>query len=417
MQKTYSRKQPITTHVLFALTLLFFLPGLARGAGTDFLNDTLEISLSSVPTGCENGTDGLVTVNITGGTIPYNVEISPQIKRRTVYNSITIPGIEPGTYNVVVTDQMGQQAFDTITVEQGAAPPVPVDLIELNQIDGCLTECSAILELNREDGFVYRWNGRTMLSDSILRVCAGVHTLQVERLDQNCIVNVQVDFPEPSTEEAIPQCPQDTVILIPPDLCAATFDYGLQEWAAEACGVGKDHFTTTDMVDDGYGLAGTMFDLRNITTDTLVITGWDLLLDEGTWDIQVYQTRISPTFVGNTFNGTNAQTNLNWRFMGQVTVTSAGPHEPTYVPLGGIIFAPNASSGIYITSTRDWLQGPISMQESTPSAVVSNCDLELSAGIGLTNRAGLGFAQGQGDLIFGNANFSGGSNNTNYRLI
>ncbi|MBK7406981.1 MAG: HYR domain-containing protein [Saprospirales bacterium] len=174
---------------------------------------------------------------------------------------------------------------------------------------------------------------------------------------------------------------------------------------------------TTEMVDDGYGLAGTMFDLKNTSPDTLVITGWDLLLDQGTWDIQVYQTRISPTFVGNIFNGTNASTNLNWRFKGQTTVSSDGVTDPTHIPLGGIILPPNSSSGIYITSTRDWINGPISLQESTPSAVISNCDLQLSAGIGMTNRAGLGFSQGQGDLIFGNTTQSGGNNNSNYRLI
>ncbi|MCB9283494.1 MAG: HYR domain-containing protein [Lewinellaceae bacterium] len=415
MQKTYSLNRPIIFLGLLVLTVLFVQE--SKASPSFPLTDTLEISLSAAPTGCLNGTDGLITVNITGGMPPYNVEVSPEIKRRTVYNSITLPGILPGTYDVSVTDQLGAQAFGTVTVDTGTAPPIPDSLFVFTMLDGCLTECQGSLDINLEPGYIFRWNGRTMISDTLKRLCAGDHLLQVERLDQNCIINFPVNLPEPSNEEALPLCPGDTTIQIDPDQCAAVFDYGLQDWGSQPCGVGKDFLATTEMVDDGYGLAGTMFDLKNLRPDTLVITGWDLLLDEGTWDIQVYQTRISPTFVGNTFNGVNAATNLNWRFMGQTTVSSDGVTTSTHIPLGGIILPPNSSSGIYITSTRDWINGPISLQESTPSAEISNCDLQLSAGIGLTNRAGLGFAQGQGDLIFGNATQSGGNNNSNYRLI
>ena len=414
MQKTYSLMRPIIFFGLAAFMALFVQE--SKASTSLVLTDTLEISLSAAPTGCLNGTDGLITVNITGGMPPYNVEVSPEIKRRTVYNSITLPGIVPGTYDVTVIDQLGEQAFGTVTVDTGTAPPIPDSLFVFTMLDGCLTECQGSLDIDLEDGYIFRWNGKTMASDTLKRLCAGDHLLQVERLNQNCIINYPINLPEPSNEEALPQCPADTTIQIDPDQCAAVFDYGLQDWGSQPCGVGKDFLMTTDMVDDGYGLAGTMFDLKNLGSDTLVIIGWDLLLDQGTWDIQVYQTRISPTFVGNTFNGTNAATNLNWRFMGQTTVSSEGVIDPTHIPLGGIILPPNSSSGIYITSTRDWINGPISLQESTPNAVVSNCDLELSAGIGLTNRAGLGFSQGQGDLIFGNTTQSGG-NNTNYRLI
>jgi len=415
MQKTYSLKQPIISLGLFAV--FTFLLAFKSFAGGYTLVDTLEISVSSAPTGCINGTDGLITVNINGGTIPYNVEFSPEIKRRTVYNSITVPGFVPGTYTITVTDQLGEQESAVVTVDQGTAPPVPDSLFIIQDQGGCLAECQGWVELDLQEGYIFRWNGRPFPSDTFPRLCAGDHVLTIERIEQSCIVNLPVNLPEPPLEEALPQCPGDTIIAIPANECAAVFDYGLQDWASEACGVGKNFLASTDMVDDGYGLAGTMFDLENVGSDTLYITGYDLLLDEGTWDIQAYQTRIAPTFVGNTFNGTNGVTNINWRFFGQTTVSSSGPAQPTHVPLGGIILAPGASTGVYITSTRDWLNGPISMQVTTPSAEVSNCDLKLKAGIGLTNRAGLGFAQAPEDLIFGNTNQSGGANNTNYRLI
>lgn len=424
MQKTYSHNQPITNLVLFAILSLFSLTASAYTPGGHYtfekgmtMEDSLEISLSSVPTGCENGTDGLVTVDITGGTPPYNVELSPEIKRRTPYNTITFIGMVADTFEVLVTDQMGLTATGTVIVEAGTAPPIPVELAEIVLQEGCLTECEGLIEINREAGFVYLWNGRLMVSDTVRRVCYGDHTLQIERTGENCIVNFPINLPEPPLEEALPQCPSDTIIQIPADVCAYELDYGLEEWASEACGVGKNALTTTDLTDDGYGLAGTMFDLKNLTNDTLIITGWDLLLDEGVWDIQIYQTRIAPTFVGNVFNGTNASNNLNWRFWGQTTVSSSGTAEPTHIGIGGIVLPPNGSSGFYITSTRDWFQGPISLQESYPGAEVSNCDIRLSAGIGLTNRSSQGFASDPFDLIFGNTTFSGGSNNTNYRLL
>lgn len=409
MQKTDSLNQPITTRVLFAffLTLFSFSGALAQ--------DSLQISLSSTPTGCENGTDGLVTIDITGGTVPYNIELSPELKRRTPYTTYTFVGVPAGTYDVLVTDQMGLTATGTITVDSGAAPPIPDSLATLVLQEGCLTECQGLIEIERQAGYIFRWNGRLMISDTVRRVCFGAHTLQIERLGEACIVNYAIDLPEPPLEEAIPQCPSDTIVEIPADQCASPFDYGLSEWASEACGVGKNFLSTTDMIDDGYGLAGTMFDLRNISGDTIIITGWDLLLDQGEWDIQIYQT-VGSTFVGNIYNGANASNTNNWFFWGQATVYSDGPGNSTHIPIGGMILPPNTSRGFYVTSTRDWINGPISLQDSYPGAEVSNCDLRLSAGIGLTNRSGQGFAQDPFDLIFGNTAFAGGSN-SNYRLI
>jgi hypothetical protein len=410
MQKTDSHKQPITTYVLFTVFLTFFTFSLATA------QDTLQISLSSTPTGCQNGTDGLVTIDITGGTVPYNIELSPELKRRTPYTTYTFFGVPAGTYEVLVTDQMGLTATGTVTVDSGAAPPVPDTLATLIFQEGCLSECQGMIEIDRYPEYIFRWNGRLMASDTVRRICPGTHTLQIERISEACIVNYSIELPEPPLEEAIPQCPSDTTIQIAAGLCASEFGYGLSEWASEACGVGKNALTTTDMVDDGYGLAGTMFDLRNTSSDTIIITGWDLLLDEGEWDIQIYQTRGASSFVGNIFNGANATNTLHWLFWGQATVNSDGTGSSTHIPVGGMILPPNTSRGFYITSTRDWINGPISLQDSYPGAEVSNCDLRLSAGIGLTNRSGQGFAQDQFDIIFGNTAFTGGSN-TNYRLI
>ncbi|MBK7406980.1 MAG: SprB repeat-containing protein [Saprospirales bacterium] len=229
MQKTYSLKQPITFLGLLAFMFLFVQESMASHAYV--LTDTLKITLSAEPTGCLNGTDGLITVGITGGTPPYNVEVSPEIKRRTVYSSITLPGILPGTYDVLVTDQLGEQASGTVEVNTGTAPPIPDTLFTFTMLDGCLTECQGALEISLDTSYIFRWNGRKLVSDTLTLLCAGNHLLQVERINQNCIVNYPVNLPEPPNEEALPQCPGDTTIQIAPDLCAFVFDYGLQDWA------------------------------------------------------------------------------------------------------------------------------------------------------------------------------------------
>jgi large repetitive protein len=76
-------------------------------------NASFSVSASIVNATCYGGTNGTISVNVTGGTTPYNYSWSP------VSNSTpTVGGVPAGTYSVTITDALGATSgaiFYTIT--------------------------------------------------------------------------------------------------------------------------------------------------------------------------------------------------------------------------------------------------------------------------------------------------------------
>lgn len=89
--------------------------------GNDFAVDDFSItegglpfagSYTSVNPTCPDGTDGSVTVSLTGGTLPYTAYILTGTATQTNNNGI-FTGLGEGTYNVTVSDSDGQQYTQT----------------------------------------------------------------------------------------------------------------------------------------------------------------------------------------------------------------------------------------------------------------------------------------------------------------
>jgi len=85
--------------------------------GNDFAVDDFSItegglpfegSYASVNPTCPSGTDGSITVNLTGGTLPYTAYNLTGTATQTNNNGI-FTGLGEGTYNVTVSDSDGQQ--------------------------------------------------------------------------------------------------------------------------------------------------------------------------------------------------------------------------------------------------------------------------------------------------------------------
>jgi subtilisin-like proprotein convertase family protein len=88
-----------------------------------------------------------------------------------------------------------------------------------------------------------------------------------------------------------------------------------------------------------------MFDITNLSGFPITIQNFTPSLDAGTFTIQVYTTTSATTWNGN-------QTNPGaWTLLGSSSITSVGANPGTVVPGYGLVLAPGASKGIYITST------------------------------------------------------------------
>lgn len=89
--------------------------------GNDFAIDDFSItegglpfagSHASVNPTCPNGTDGSITVSLTGGTLPYTIYNLTGTATQTSNNGI-FTGLGEGTYNVSVSDSAGEQYTQT----------------------------------------------------------------------------------------------------------------------------------------------------------------------------------------------------------------------------------------------------------------------------------------------------------------
>ena len=101
----------------------------------------------------------------------------------------------------------------------------------------------------------------------------------------------------------------------------------------------------TTTFNNNNGQSGNMFDIVAVTTVTIL--GFDVNLDSGSWNMEVYVVTGGGTWQGN-------QTNANaWTLLGTATgVVGAGPGNPTPLSINlNQIIAPGATQGFYITSS------------------------------------------------------------------
>ena len=167
-----------------------------------------------------------------------------------------------------------------------------------------------------------------------------------------------------------------------------------------ACSVHAQLSVSTGLVSDT-GQDGNMFDIRAI--ERLQIVGFDLNLDAGAWDIEVYTTTSGGSFLGFETDPTG------WTMIESVNVMSAGANTASPLPLDlDVEIAAGGQRGFYVTVVN----GP-AMNYRNGDGIGSieggNAYIEVLEGVGKSHP----FAS-----TFGNA--AGGrewSGNVHYRVI
>ena len=122
----------------------------------------------------------------------------------------------------------------------------------------------------------------------------------------------------------------------------------------------------------GNGQSGNMFDVDILGQD-LIFTGFDLNLDSGTWDLEVY------TRLGGYSGFQNSS--VGWDLIHNSTLVSAGDGNASFLDISDTLFNSNSTYGLYITVTNgsgmNYTNG-----NSEGSVYVSDSFLQIKQGLG-----------------------------------
>jgi len=133
------------------------------------------------------------------------------------------------------------------------------------------------------------------------------------------------------------------------------------------------------------GQAGNMFDL--VAINDVSICGFDVNLDPGTWDLEVYTVTGGGTFIGKE-NDPSA-----WTLAGAATgVVSNGGNVPTPLPIGLMVsLAAGSTQGFYVTVTNGAAMNDL--VGTSPGAVfAADANLQILEGAGKTYPFGATFS-------------------------
>lgn len=140
------------------------------------VDQLVPLSIESVPVSCFGGNDGSATVQVSGGTAPYNYlwNTTP------TQDSSTAIGLTAGTYEVFITDANGCSLTPiSITINE---PPVlvidtiiPTDPLCNNGDDGSVL----VVPSGGTPSYSYQWSGSGSITNSANNLTAGTYGVTV----------------------------------------------------------------------------------------------------------------------------------------------------------------------------------------------------------------------------------------------
>jgi hypothetical protein len=132
----------------------------------------------------------------------------------------------------------------------------------------------------------------------------------------------------------------------------------------------------TTTYDCCLGQEGNMFDVQ-VADNDLFVTGFDVNLSYGTYDLALYS-------INGSWQGSE-NTAADWSLLSTTTVSSTGPGIATYADFDDFWLSANSSTGLYITLTSNLDTGVMYYSDGTSvgSLWAANSDLQLLEGIGV----------------------------------
>ncbi len=147
--------------------------------------DALNLSVTTTEAGCGGIPNGSATVNVTGGTSPYNYEWIPG------GTDSTVTGIAAGIYPVTVTDDNGCIITEDVAVSEAGAPTIIITSIiytSCGSTDGAVY----INVIGGAEPYTYNWSDGST-NENLVGVMPGIYEVTVTGSD-NCIATESADI-------------------------------------------------------------------------------------------------------------------------------------------------------------------------------------------------------------------------------
>lgn len=160
---------------------------------------SLVANVTSTNVSCNGGSDGTVSVNISGGVCPYSYSWDSGMS-----STETLSGFSSGTYTITTSDFTGCEIFNTVTITE----PTLVTPSILTQTDAtCYGNSDGTASLSVSggtSGYNYLWpSGAT--TSSIANLTAATHEVSIS--DANgCLTTIPVTISEPLALTASTTC-------------------------------------------------------------------------------------------------------------------------------------------------------------------------------------------------------------------
>lgn len=155
---------------------------------------------------CFNGTNGTINVSATGAMAPYEFNI-PGIE---INNTGVFTDLPAGSYNVVVTDNLGCPGTMEVTLTEPEELAATIQIVDSITCNGLSNGRLAAIVEGGTGPFDFNWNNSN--TDSVFNAgVAGINTVVIT--DQNnCNITVDFDMPEPevltvSASMTVVSCP------------------------------------------------------------------------------------------------------------------------------------------------------------------------------------------------------------------
>ena len=136
---------------------------------------------------CHGENNGSITINASGGTMPYTYHWTTTLSN----NNNTETGLAPGSYVVTVTDANGCQATVPVTITQPAAFSPTVTTT--STLCGASTGTAQVVETGGTPNYTYQWSNGLGTTNSIANQPAGSYTLTITD-SKGCLDTVPVSI-------------------------------------------------------------------------------------------------------------------------------------------------------------------------------------------------------------------------------
>ena len=207
---------------------------------------------------CSGFNDGLIEINIFGGTGPYTNYLE-NIASNIPLDSFTLSGISSGIYIDSIIDINGCKYIDTFILDE--PPALNLNLNQINVL--CNSGCDGSILANVTGGvapFLYQWNNG-MITSYIDSLCSGSYNLIVS--DTNgCTSNDSVYISEPNS------------ITISTDSLTNVSTYAGNDGSIEITISGGAGNYSFEWFDDN-GILATNEDISNLTAGSYYLTVTD----------------------------------------------------------------------------------------------------------------------------------------------